>query len=71
LDISNNPNLTLKSYVWLKEILSDPKRQISFLNFEGNQMGDEACREVCDGVIKSGSVKVLNLSKNNITDNGA
>lgn len=34
-------------------------------------MGDEACREICDGVIKGGQVRVLNLSKNNITDIGA
>ena len=34
-------------------------------------MGDEACREICEGIINSGSVKVLNISKNNITDIGA
>ncbi len=34
-------------------------------------MGDEACKEICESVQTIKNVKVLNLSKNNITDVGA
>ena len=31
-------------------------------------MGDESCKMVCEGIINSSLIKVLNLSKNNLTD---
>ncbi len=34
-------------------------------------MGDESCKEICEGIKESNFVKVVNLSKNNITDVGA
>lgn len=62
LDISNNPNLTIKSYKSIGDILQESKKQkLSYLNFEGNQMGDEACKLVCEGIMASGLVKVLNF----------
>ena len=44
---------------------------ISHLNFEGQDMGDESCRIICDLLGKVGSVLILNLCKNNITCLGA
>ena len=72
LDVSNNTQLTTKSYAMIREVLlSDGVRSISYLNFEGNMMGDEGCKEICEGIKHSTRVKVVNLSKNNITDVGA
>ena len=34
-------------------------------------MGDICCKEVCDGILQNYTLKILNLSKNNITDVGA
>ena len=34
-------------------------------------MGDECCKEVCEGIQFIKTVKALNLSKNSITDTGA
>lgn len=34
-------------------------------------MGDDSCKEICDGIKESNSIKVVNLSKNSITDVGA
>lgn len=51
LDISYNTQLTVKGYRSLKEnFLFDEKRTITYLNFEGNMMGDESCKEVCEGI---------------------
>jgi hypothetical protein len=44
---------------------------ISHLNFEGQEIGDESCRIICDLVSKIGSVVIINLCKNNITCIGA
>ena len=30
-------------------------------------MGDDGCKEICEGIIMSGNLKVLNISKCNIT----
>ncbi|CDW87404.1 UNKNOWN [Stylonychia lemnae] len=71
LDVSGNSQLTVKSYSILKQFLCDNKRVISNLNFEGNLMGDECCKEICSGIVQSLHLKILNLSKNNLTDVGA
>jgi len=67
IDVSRNPNLTLKSY----RVLADTVSKVKAFNFEGNAMGDEACQVVCDMVIKLSTVTSLNLSKCSITDTGA
>ncbi len=71
LDISKNPQLSSKSYQLLSDTLLKQKMTISHLSFEGNDMGDESCRVVCDMITRIGSVVILNLSKCNITCAGA
>lgn len=44
---------------------------VSHLSFDGNDMGDESCRIICELVARIGSVVILNLSKNCITCAGA
>lgn len=71
LDISQNPNLSMKSYKMLTAHLMKVKSKISHLNFEGNEFGDEICSEICKCIIELKTVHVLNMSKCGITDYGA
>lgn len=72
LDLSRNPCLTPKSYLMLKNKLSTIQCELSHLILEGNEMGDEACRHMCDMVSKLLlPMTVLNMSKCNITCVGA
>lgn len=72
LDLSRNPCLTPKSYELLKTKLSTVNCELSHLILEGNEMGDESCRLMCEMVSKLLlPMTVLNLSKCNITCLGA
>ena len=46
------------------------KSEITHLNFEGNEMGDENCKELCLMVAELNTPLVLNRSKCAITDIG-
>ena len=46
-------------------------RHIEYLSIEGNHIGDESCKELCEGISQSQHIKIINLSQNNITDIGA
>jgi Ran GTPase-activating protein (RanGAP) involved in mRNA processing and transport len=70
LDISYNPNLSLKSYLLLGQILTGLGVQLTSLNIEGNEIGDQACQEVCSIFHKDSSLQTLNMSKCLITDGG-
>ena len=72
LDISHNPGLTIKSYKMLYSKLSTILPELSHLILEGNEIGDESCRIICQLCTKLyHHLAVLNLSKCSITDVGA
>jgi Leucine Rich repeat len=71
LDISKNPNLTIKSYRCLFKHFIDVKANLTHLNFEGNEIGDETCRVLCEMIMDMRTIQALNLSKCEITDLGA
>jgi hypothetical protein len=48
LDISRNSDLTLKSYKTLFKHFVDTKAKISHINLEGNEIGDDIVKELCD-----------------------
>lgn len=50
LDVSRNPGLSISSYQILGRQILDKYLPIVLLNFEGNEMGDESCKEICSFV---------------------
>ena len=71
LDISNNYNLSLKSYTALADYLDQPKTLLQQLMLEGNQTGDKPVCLIANALQYNNNLKFLNISKNNITDIGA
>lgn len=43
---------------------------MEFLSFEGNNMGDQSLAVMCDKICDNFTIRVLNFSKNEITDLG-
>lgn len=71
LDISKNPELTMKSYQNVFKHLLDYRIKLTHMSFDGNEIGDEVCKELCTFVTKMGTLAVLNVSKCSISDVGA
>ena len=70
-NLTRNPGLTVKSYNLMLDVFVKKKFSLSHLILEGNECGDECCRVICDIVLKTKSIVILNLSKNSITCQGA
>ena len=71
LDISRNPTLTIKSYKALFKHFMDTRAKITHVNMEGNEIGDEVVKELCEMMMYLRGIQFLNLSKCAITDVGA
>jgi Ran GTPase-activating protein (RanGAP) involved in mRNA processing and transport len=69
LDLSNN-NLSDLSGTFLSKIISNCK-QLEKINLNGNHLGDEALHNIADAVNKTSNLKHIDISSNEITENGA
>jgi Leucine Rich repeat len=49
----------------------DYRVKLTHLSLDGNEIGDEICKELCIFITKMGSLSVLNISKCAITCLGA
>jgi Ran GTPase-activating protein (RanGAP) involved in mRNA processing and transport len=71
LDISNNPQITIKGYRIMMKFMLERKIKLTHLSLDGNEIGDQVCQELCGFLSKMGAIQMLNLSKCAITDYGA
>lgn len=69
LDFSRNPQLKSDFYEELSEYLGEPSTVLEFLSLEANFIGDKIALQLCDRLEENFRIQVLNLSKNNLTDN--
>lgn len=71
-DISNNPEIEMPAYKLLCELLeSETYKLFARLELEGNQLGDQNMISFLEGLKFNTSLKLLNISQNNISDLGA
>ena len=71
LDVSHNPKLDESFYSKIGEIINDEYCTLEFVSFEGNQMGDKNLNIFSRLILDSIRLKVLNFSKNVLTDKSA
>ncbi len=71
IDISYNPNITIKSYRHLCQTLLEMRLRITHLSLDSNIIGDQVCQEICTMICSLKSLQVVNLSKCAITCMGA
>ena len=62
--------LKAEFYQELGEVVNDSTCRLEVLDFEANKMGDSIAILLCSWMKESPFIKVLNLSKNEITDKG-
>jgi len=70
LDLSYNSTIGPEFYRQLADILDDPRTSLEYLSLEANNMGDKPLGYLCEKICQNSNLTVLNLSKNNITDQG-
>jgi len=67
-DISHNPNVKSLNF---SKLITDMSYNLTNLNIEGNNMGDNIVVKLCDAILERPVMKILNLSQNMITNKGA
>ena len=70
LDLSYNSTIGPEFYRQLADILDDLRTSLEYLSLEANNMGDKPLGYLCEKICQNSNLTVLNLSKNNITDQG-
>ena len=71
LDMGFNPALKSDFYQVIADVIYDETCSLEFISFEGNLMGDKNLRILSESIMHNARLRVLNLSKNDITDKSA
>ena len=68
LDMGYNPALSAEFYQTIADVIYDETCSLEFVSFEGNLMGDKNVAILSESLVHNVRLRVLNLSKNEITD---
>ena len=68
MNLSHNPSLGIQTYTFISQFIEDQSSQLNSLSLEGNKMGNEAFVILASAICYNSSIKVLNVSDNNISD---
>ena len=70
LDVSYNPMIKVEFYERLADVVNDSSSRLQVLELEANKMGDAILEVLCTWLKESPYIRIINLSKNEITDKG-
>jgi len=68
LDMGYNPALSEEFYQTIADVIYDETCSLEFVSFESNLMGNKNVAILSESIMHNVRLRVLNLSKNEITD---